>query len=68
MSYVGLFWIGAAAVHARHFAARVVANVFVWTWVVYGGFYIVVFKDWAVGFALSALSAGEFPSPLQWIR
>ena len=34
------------------------ANIFIWTWLVYGGFYIFVFKDWAMGFCLSVLSAG----------
>ncbi|TID23679.1 DUF1774-domain-containing protein [Venturia nashicola] len=56
-SFVALYWDGAAAVHAHHFAARVVANVFIWTWAVYGGFYLVVFKDWAMGFCLSVLTA-----------
>jgi Fungal protein of unknown function (DUF1774) len=58
-AFVGLFWDGAAAAHAKHFAARVVANVFIWVWPVYGGFYLVTFKDWAMGFSLSVLSAGE---------
>lgn len=57
-SFVALFWDGAAAVHARHFAARVVANVFIWSWAVYGLFYLIVFKDWVMGFALAALAAG----------
>jgi hypothetical protein len=59
-SFVALYWDGAAAVHAHHFAARVVANIFIWTWAVYGGFYLFVFKDWAMGFCLSVLSAGMF--------
>jgi len=56
-SFVSLYWDGAAAVHSHHFAARLVANIFIWTWAVYGAFYLVVFKDWAMGFALSVLSA-----------
>jgi len=56
-SFVALYWDGAAAVHSHHFAARLVTNIFIWTWAVYGGFYLVVFKDWAMGFALSILSA-----------
>ena len=58
-SFVALFWVGAAAVHSKHPAAHVAANVFVWTWALYGLFYLVVFKDWAMGFALAALTAGE---------
>jgi hypothetical protein len=60
-SFVALYWDGAAAVHSRHFAARIVANIFIWTWAVYGAFYLVVFKDWAMGFALSVLAACEYP-------
>jgi len=56
-SFVALYWDGAAAVHSHHFAARIVANIFIWTWAVYGAFYLVVFKDWTMGFALSILSA-----------
>ncbi|KAF2424503.1 DUF1774-domain-containing protein [Tothia fuscella] len=56
-SFVALYWTGAAAVHSHHFAGRVAANVFIWTWAVYGGFYLFVFKDWTMGFALSILSA-----------
>ncbi|KIW06024.1 uncharacterized protein PV09_03203 [Verruconis gallopava] len=56
-TFVSLYWTGAVAVHAKHLAARIVANVFVWTWLVYGYFYLIVFKDWALGFSLSVLSA-----------
>jgi len=73
-SFVVLFWDGAAAVGAHKIAARIVANIFVWSWMVYGGFYIVIFKDWAVGLSLSVLTAslgvGQFftaPIALQWI-
>ncbi|KAF2395797.1 DUF1774-domain-containing protein [Trichodelitschia bisporula] len=73
-AFVSLYWDGAAAVHSHHTAARIVANVFLWTWLVYGAFYIVAFKDWAMGFALSILAAalgvGQFFTAiiaLQWI-
>jgi len=73
-TFVALYWDGAAAVHSHHFAARVVANIFVWTWLVYGGFYLVAFKDWSMGFCLSILAAALGVSQfltvivaLQWI-
>ncbi|KAF2665688.1 DUF1774-domain-containing protein [Microthyrium microscopicum] len=73
-SFVSLYWVGAAATNAHHVAARVVANVFIWSWLVYGGFYLVAFKDWSVGFALSTLTAALGVSQfltvivaLQWI-
>jgi hypothetical protein len=59
-SFVTLFWDGAAAFNAHKPAARIVANVFIWVWVVYGGFYLVAFKDWALGFSLSILACGKF--------
>jgi hypothetical protein len=72
-SFVVLFWDGAAAFNAHKLPARIIANVFVWSWAVYGGFYLVAFKDWSVGFALSILACGKacpflpffflFPSP-----
>jgi hypothetical protein len=58
-TYVALFWVGAAAVHARGLPSRIIANVFVWSWLVYGGFYRVAFKDWALGFSLSVLAFGK---------
>lgn len=73
-TFVSLYWTGAVAVHAHHTAARIVANVFVWTWLVYGGFYLFTFKDWMLGFCLSVLTAalgvGQFFTAaiaLQWI-
>jgi hypothetical protein len=57
-TFVALYWDGAAAVHSHRLAGRIVANIFVWTWLVYGGFYLVAFKDWSLGFCLSVLAAG----------
>jgi hypothetical protein len=56
-TFVSLYWTGAVAVHAHHLAARILANVVIWTWLIYGGFYLVVFKDWMLGFSLSVLTA-----------
>jgi hypothetical protein len=61
-SFVALFWDGAAAVNAHKVFARIIANVFVWSWLVYGGFYLVIFKDWAVAGSLSVLTACEYSS------
>jgi len=73
-NFVALYWTGAAAVNARHVPARIVANIFIWTWLVYGGFYLFAFKDWSLGFALSVLTAALGVSQfltvivaLQWI-
>lgn len=55
-NFVALYWCGALAVHSNHFAARIIANVFIWGWVGYGAFYLIAFKDYTMGFALSALA------------
>jgi len=75
-NFVALYWVGAIAVHSNHFAARIVANVFIWGWLGYGMFFLVAYKDYTMGFALSVLSfstgVGQFLTrphllQLQWI-
>jgi hypothetical protein len=61
-TFTSLYWTGAIVVGAHHVASRIVANIFIWTWLVYGAFYLFTFKDWMIGFALSILSAGMFVS------
>ncbi|EKG15739.1 hypothetical protein MPH_07174 [Macrophomina phaseolina MS6] len=56
-NFVALYWVGAAAVHAHTLPARIVANIFIWGILVYGGFFLVVYKDYTMGFALSVLAA-----------
>ena len=43
-------------VHAHSLAARIVANIFVWSWLGFGLFYLAVFKDYTVGFEMAILS------------
>jgi hypothetical protein len=74
-NFVALYWCGAVAVHAeRGLAARIVANIFIWGILVYGMFFLVVYKDYTMGFALSimaaALGVSQFLTKfiaLQWI-
>jgi len=56
-NFVALFWCGAAMVDGEHLPARILANIAVWGWLVYGFFFLAVFKDWSMGFALSILTA-----------
>lgn len=58
-SFVSLYWVGAAAVGAHSLAARILANIAVWGFLVYGMFFLVAYKDWSMGFCMSVLSAGE---------
>ena len=56
-NYVAIFWCGAAMVNAQNLAARVLANIAIWSFLAYGLFYLFAFKDWTMGFALSVLTA-----------
>jgi len=55
-AFVAIFWNGAAMVHAHSLAARIVANVFIWSWLGFGLFYLVIFKDYTVGFEIATLA------------
>jgi len=65
---------GAAMVNSRSLPARILANIAIWGILAYGLFFLVVFKDYTMGFALSiltvALGAHQFlvkSISLQWI-
>jgi len=69
-----IFWNGAVMVHCRDFPCRIVANVFIWSFLFYALFFLLVFKDWTIGFCtaflLAGLGVGQFPVKifaLQWI-
>jgi hypothetical protein len=74
-TFVAIYWNGAIMVHhPHHLVARIFANVFIWSVLVYGMFYIVVYKDYTMGFSLSVLSAAigvaqffDKTIALQWI-
>lgn len=57
-TFVAIYWNGAIMVpHQNSLVARIFANVFVWSILGYGLFFIIVYKDYTMGFALSVLSA-----------
>ncbi|POR32270.1 DUF1774-domain-containing protein [Tolypocladium paradoxum] len=74
-TFVAIYWNGALMVHHQQsLVARVFGNIFIWSILVYGMFFIVVFKDYTMGFALSILAAAigvaQFTRhiiALQWI-
>jgi len=73
-TFVALYWNGAIAVHAHTLPARILANIAIWGILVYGLFFLVVYKDYTMGFALSILTAslgvGQFFTKViafQWI-
>lgn len=57
-TFVAIYWNGAIMVNApQTLVARIFANVFVWSILVYGGFFLAVYKDYTMGFNLSVLAA-----------
>jgi hypothetical protein len=59
-NFIALYWAGAVMVHTNHFAARIVANVFIWGWLGYGVFFLAAYKDYTMGYALSVLAFCEY--------
>jgi hypothetical protein len=59
-NFAALYWVGATAVHTNYLAARIVANVFIWGWLGYGVFFLVAYKDYTMGIALSWLAFCKF--------
>ena len=59
-NFAALYWVGAVAVRATNLAARITAHLSIWGWLTYGLFYLVAYKDFAIGLALSALAACMF--------
>ncbi|MCJ1264158.1 hypothetical protein MMC22_004029 [Lobaria immixta] len=55
-TFVAILWDGAAMVGAHSLAARILANVVVWSIMVFGFLFLVAFKDYTMGFELSILS------------
>ncbi|RDW69447.1 ATP synthase F0 [Coleophoma cylindrospora] len=73
-SFFALYWNGAIGVNAHSLPARILANVAIWGILVYGLFFLVTFKDYTMGFALSVLTASlgvhqflQKAFALQWI-
>ena len=65
---MALYWVGAVAVGAHNLPARIVANIFIWGILVYGGFFLVAYKDWTIGLELSVLAAGKLSYlPEMWV-
>ena len=56
-TFVAILWNGAAMVGAHNLPARILANVVIWAIFVFGLLFLVAFKDYTIGFALSILAA-----------
>lgn len=58
-TFIALFWNGAVAIDAQNFAARIVANVAILSFLLFGLSYLAVYGDYTVGFAICFLSIGN---------
>ncbi|TLS28340.1 hypothetical protein PpBr36_00974 [Pyricularia pennisetigena] len=57
-TFVAIYWNGAIMVHhPESLVARIFANIFIWSIFVYGLFFLVMYKDYTMGFCLSVLAA-----------
>ena len=72
--FYAIFWNGAVLFHAKGLAARIVANVLIWDFLIVPAMFLVLYKDWAVGLSSSylmwGLGVGQFfvkVFALQWI-
>jgi hypothetical protein len=73
-TFMAIFWNGAVMVHAHDLPARILANVVIWGFLLFGGFFLIAYKDYYLGFELSYLTAAlgvyQFHTKLialQWI-
>jgi len=57
-TFVAIYWNGAIMIPLHNtLVARIFANIFIWSILGYGMFFIIVYKDYTMGFCLSVLSA-----------
>jgi len=73
-SWMAIFWNGAVMVNSHEQSARILANIVIWVILLFGGYFLVLHKDYAMGFKLSfltaALGVNQFLTKaiaLQWI-
>lgn len=57
-TFVAIYWNGGILVpYSESLVARIFANIFIWSILAYGAFFLVAYKDYTMGFWLSILSA-----------
>ncbi|KAI1269022.1 DUF1774-domain-containing protein [Xylariaceae sp. FL1019] len=57
-TFVAIYWNGAIMVrNPENLVARIFGNIFIWSILVYGLFFVIVYKDYTMGFNLSVLAA-----------
>lgn len=74
-TFVAIYWTGGIIFpYSGSLVMRIFANIFIWSILAYGGFFLLAYKDYTIGFWLSVLSASlgvaQFEAKtvaLQWI-
>ncbi|KAI0159759.1 DUF1774-domain-containing protein [Xylariaceae sp. FL1272] len=57
-TFVAIYWNGAIMVrNPETLVARIFGNIFIWSILVYGLFFVIAYKDYTMGFNLSVLAA-----------
>lgn len=56
--FFAIFWNGAVIVGSQSLAARIVANVFIWNFLLVPTFFLAIYRDWSIGLSSSALMLG----------
>lgn len=69
-----IFWNGAVVFHSTKLFGRIVANIFIWDFLLIPGAFLLLFEDWGVGLSSAALTfalaIGQFFTKvfaLQWL-
>ena len=58
-TFVALFWDAAVMVGAEGLAARILANVAIWAWLLWGFAFLTAYKDWSMGGEMAWLTLGK---------
>lgn len=53
-----IFWNGAVMVGSQSLAGRIVANVFIWNFLLVPTFFLAIYRDWSVGLSSALLMLG----------
>ncbi|GKU03965.1 atp synthase f0 [Fusarium langsethiae] len=57
-TFIAIYWNGALMIpHPHHLVPRIFGNIFIWSILAYGLFFIMVYKDYTMGFSLSVFAA-----------
>lgn len=56
--FYAIFWNGAVLVGSQSLVARIIANIFIWNFVLVPTFFLAIYRDWSIGLSSSVLVFG----------